>query len=355
MHIPRRREVSNTNLPQLTFSTGHYAHSERLDVLNTFSRGLYTYAPCKATGAAPRLDLSAWALADIAAASVCYGPTVTQASDQFDPTFEDKVFLRWVIQGRVRVTIAEESHEFGPNTLFLMQARHRLQAIDDGKSLSLWVPVGRVGYDPLSHCPGLELRQDLWHVRFLVSAVQALFDVLPALPSDEAGAVTDQLADLVRAALSTTQPDMQTVATLKAQRAHAMRRYVVENLSRSDLSVGQLQHHFHASRATVYRAFDEVGGVASYVRQHRLAAVHRDLRQARPDRGAIRRIAESHGLWDQTSFLRMFRAEYGQRPSDILGSAWEDAPSVPEATQCGLPRCQNLAAFWAARAKPNSR
>lgn len=333
----------------LTFRTSSVESADRLDALNTFSRGLYTYSPCELTGAAPRLDLNAWALDELAAASISYGPTRTQTSDQLDESFEDQVFLRWVRTGHVHVAIGDEIHKFGPRSLFLMQPGHHLTAIDEGTSLSLRLPFARVGYDPLTHPPVVELCQAEWQVRVLVAAIEALFDSLPWMAPKDSQAIAAQLVGLIRSVITSTVDDEETTATLCAGRARAMRRYIVDNLSRTDLGVRHLQSQFNASRATVYRAFDDVGGVASYVRHQRLAAAHRALRHARPARGVIRRVAEQNGLSDQTNFLRMFRAEYGVRPSDVLGLSHAGTPqwAMPNSKHANVP-C--LAAFWSMRA-----
>lgn len=336
-------------LPHLHFDTCDFDDRDRLDALNTFSRGLYTYSPCVCSGFVPQLDLDAWALEDIAAASVSHGPVDIQCSEQLDTNFEEMVFLRWVRTGKIRVACSEQIKEFGPGSLFLMQSRHRLTAVDSGASLSLRLPFARVGYDPTRHPPLMELCRDKWQVRVLASAIEALFETLPGLSLAEVPSITLQLAGLVRAVIASEYPDDESAVALKVIRGESMRRYLVDNLSRADLGVSHLQSEFNASRATVYRAFDDVGGVACFVRDQRLAAIHRDLRHAIPARGIIRQIAERHGLYDQTSFLRMFRAEYGLRPSDILGAA-HAVPMDQVVSDKHIAELPSLASFWASRA-----
>ncbi|MEM1048689.1 MAG: AraC family transcriptional regulator [Pseudomonadota bacterium] len=346
-HDPTAPAHLSGRLPHLQFSSDTFDDRDRLDALNAFSRGLYSYSPCEDDGSAPRLMLDAWALDDIAAASIAYGPTEVRAPDRLDAAFEDMLFLRFVRTGRIRIESGDAQQEFGPGSVFLMQAHHTLHALDDGTALSLRLPYGRLDYDPSRHAPVKGLSGHVWQVRVLVSAVKALFETLPGMAPADVPAVAAQLAGMVRAVIATETCDDEGWAALKSGRTAAMRRYIVANLSRSDLDASHLQSEFNASRATIYRAFDEVGGVAHFVREQRLAAIHRDLRSTPPVRGAIRRIAERHGLPDQSSFMRMFRARYGMRPGEVLGSAHRDLPREPlpaDANHFGLP---SLASFWA--------
>lgn len=334
-------------IPRLRFDTSSFSADERLDALNTFSRGLYCYSINQLDGSAPRLDLDAWALDDIAAASISYGPTEVQEPNRIAADFEEMVFLRWVKSGRIRIISGDTQREFKQGSLFLMHGRHKLVSLDDGSAYSLRLPFSRVGYDPLKHEPILELRNDIWQVRVLSSAIEALFETLPDMPLSNIQAVAGQLAALVEAANAIDPREEEHLSALNSNRKMAMRRFLLANLSRTDLSVGYLQSEFGASRATIYRAFEDVGGVARFVREQRLASIHRELRMTPPARGAIRQSAERYGLWDQASFMRMFRAQYGVRPGDVLGSAVEGElldPRIAHETKIDLP---SLASFWA--------
>ncbi|MEM8597105.1 MAG: AraC family transcriptional regulator [Pseudomonadota bacterium] len=347
---PHGRAPGPGRLPHLKFNTASFDDDDRLDALNSFSKGLYHYLPGEEDGAAPRLHLDAWVLHDVAAAAVDYGPTEVVAPDRIDANFEDMVFVRRVTSGRIRIECGEARQEFGPGSVFVMHAGHKITALDDGTSLSMRLPFKGAGYDPLRHGPLVGLRSDAWQVRVLVSAMEALFDSLPQMGTDEAQTVATQMGSLVQASVSSAPIDEESVAALNSARTQAMRRFVLANLAHPELDVARLQAEFNASRATVYRAFDEVGGVARFLREQRLAAIHRHLRTTPPRRGAIRRIAEECGLWDQQSFIRMFRAQYGVRPSDILGSALKGGSYGGRLPRSGQTTSPNLASFWTGRA-----
>jgi AraC-like DNA-binding protein len=62
--------------------------------------------------------------------------------------------------------------------------------------------------------------------------------------------------------------------------------------------------------------FEVHGGVALCIQRERLAAAHRALSDP-ADLRSISEIAESVGLFDPSSFSRMFRRNYGISPRDL--------------------------------------
>ena len=353
--ITNDRDQNASKISRLRFRTSDFAKEDRRDALNTFGNGLYSYAPTEQGGECPRLEVDAWLLSDVCVASVGHGPQKEFTPKRLDSSFEDKAFLRWTRTGRVRAVSMDQSRELGPGSISLIHPQHHLQKPEAGSGLSLRLPYRDIGYDPSCCDPIVTLPHDRWQVRVLISAIEALLDALPNMDAKDAQSVAHQLTSLIKAALDLGKPDEVGHACLRENRKNAMRRFLTDNLSRQDLSISHLQSEFGASKATVYRAFEDVGGVANFLRDQRFAAVYADLRRARPDRGAVRHIAERNGFWDQTNFTRMFRKRYGARPSEILGAEWMPHPEGPH---IGTPKDEtspNLASFWTKRSKSPTR
>ena len=90
--------------------------------------------------------------------------------------------------------------------------------------------------------------------------------------------------------------------------------YIEEHLDDPDLGVDRLQSAFCISRATLYRMFTEIGGVARFIRRQRLVAARQYLRR-RPDLGITWLLYEL-GFGSERQFQRAFQAEYGVSPSE---------------------------------------
>jgi AraC-like DNA-binding protein len=81
------------------------------------------------------------------------------------------------------------------------------------------------------------------------------------------------------------------------------------------LSAAILQQRFHISRTQLYRMFASSGGVQHYIRERRVEAVHRDLRE-QPERN-ISDLAFSRGFSSERQFQRAFHARYGRTASEV--------------------------------------
>lgn len=75
------------------------------------------------------------------------------------------------------------------------------------------------------------------------------------------------------------------------------------------------------SRATLYRLFDDQGGVAAYLRRLRLELVHAALCDPRQAHIPIARLAERAGFHCPAGFNRTFRAAFGATPSEVRAGA----------------------------------
>ncbi|MBI1233484.1 MAG: helix-turn-helix domain-containing protein [Alphaproteobacteria bacterium] len=150
---------------------------------------------------------------------------------------------------------------------------------------------------------------------FLVS----LQRTLGRMDTGEAAAAVDAAADLIaecyrgqtRRLDGTESHRIATVTRAKSfirSRIHAGEPVDVAIVSRA----------LDVSRATLYRAFEPIGGVAAYIRAERLRACLMDI--ARLARGEIAvtlgELAMRRGFESDAQFSRAFKAEFGMTPSE---------------------------------------
>ncbi len=104
--------------------------------------------------------------------------------------------------------------------------------------------------------------------------------------------------------------------------------FIDDNLASPDLNIDDIADHVNASRATLYRAFKEVGGVREYINQTRLDTARQMLESRGLRRGFVLDVAYSCGFRSPGSFFRAFKRRFGCSPSDYgLNSAIGHRPS----------------------------
>ncbi|MHA6718192.1 helix-turn-helix domain-containing protein [Sphingomonas sp. RS6] len=149
--------------------------------------------------------------------------------------------------------------------------------------------------------------------RLVVDYLLAFIDRLPQLQMGDAPALADALASLIVTALRARNGRnaraLAPSATPLRQRAEA---YIEQNLTSPTLSTDVLARELAASRATLYRAFADVGGITAYLRCRRLEVIHARLNSG--DRRTIGELAQRYGFKSAAHFSRTFRAQFGFCP-----------------------------------------
>jgi AraC-like DNA-binding protein len=151
----------------------------------------------------------------------------------------------------------------------------------------------------------------------LAEHMVALAGALRHLTPEEAPALKRATLYLLAAALA---PSVKTLGLARTELETALRRrvrkFIEANLVREDLTVDLLCKTFQVSRSTLFRVFENAGGIANYIRERRLVRVHA-LLAAPHERRYLSRIAEDHGFKNATHFSRAFRAQFGYSPREI--------------------------------------
>lgn len=190
--------------------------------------------------------------------------------------------------------------------------------IDAGSALVLFVP--REALDRLlpSHTDLHGATATSASGAMLVDHLQALVREMPQMKPEEVHHVSEAIVRLLAASLA---PTVSTPGSLRPRSDDALRReigrYIEEHLCDATLNAASLAARFRMSRASLYRLFEPLGGVASHIKEQRLARIHALLVQGA--RGMpLARLAESHGFFNPTHFSRDFREQFGYRPRDLL-------------------------------------
>ncbi|MEM7060194.1 MAG: AraC family transcriptional regulator [Pseudomonadota bacterium] len=341
-------------LPCLWFDSEAYDAKDRLDAVNEFSEGLYHYDTASAFGGGTvpecgglRLNLTAWRIGDLSAAKFQNSALIAASSKRAEHAVGDTLFLRVVLDGEVWAKSGDTELHQRPGALNVMQANNVLRPCCNGTTLSLRIPYDAIDYEPHKHRSLDSIPASHWAGRLLIDTFGSLFETLPTTQAKDAASIEATLTGLVRGLLTTTEIDDTSWAAIAEVRADVMKRYIRRNLKDEDLGIESVMQNFGASRSSTYRAFEEVGGVARYIRDQRLRAIYRELSTSEERRGIIKSVAQDYCFWDQSYFFRAFREVYGIRPGDIVGidvqPGEHNQRTSRNDSRIGVP---NLASFW---------
>ncbi|MFG1418549.1 helix-turn-helix transcriptional regulator [Xanthobacter sp. V0B-10] len=120
-----------------------------------------------------------------------------------------------------------------------------------------------------------------------------------------------------------------------------VRAHVAGQLMSPGLTPESICRAVGVSRSRLYRLFEDIGGVAAYIRSQRLRAAMGRLRDPLA-RGAVSVIAADYGFPDPSSFARAFRREFGMSPSDAREAALAGQVLEPRTPTPGLDGAADL-------------
>jgi AraC-like DNA-binding protein len=178
--------------------------------------------------------------------------------------------------------------------------------------ITLWLPRPRlqalIGDE--HHLHGSVLRAEQPAVRVLASALQSAVAEGDRLSAS----VIDDLSTGFAALAAAAGRQASSLVAAPQDSLVVICRYIESNLGSRDLGVAALVRTFGLSRASLYRLFEPVGGVAAYIRSRRLERAHQEICTAGLDSRRIAPIAYQSGFKSIAAFNRAYRETYARTP-----------------------------------------
>lgn len=154
-------------------------------------------------------------------------------------------------------------------------------------------------------------------VRMIFSQMSQLWELQGDMSLAQMSTAMDSTLEFFKSVVTSDQTlDIEGRSALASPAlAHSIRCYIDANLG-DDLGAEALCQRFRISRAQLYRIFADHGGVMRYVQQRRLVRSYRGLSQSGLDQSVFG-IAAALGFKSESHFTRVFKAEFGQTPSEV--------------------------------------
>lgn len=164
---------------------------------------------------------------------------------------------------------------------------------------------------PVAALHGVVIGRD--EAALLLAHLLKLSESLRLLPVDDAPRLARTLLDLLVVAVHAATGGEGEDRPVRGAAARA-REEIRANLESASLSVASLCRRLQVSRSTLHRLFEKDGGVQTYIRNTRLDAARQTLLDPGNEE-RIGAIADRLGFSDAAHFSRLFRARFGQTPS----------------------------------------
>ncbi len=265
-----------------------------------------------------------WLVDKLSFTSVAYSP---QSFDHRSVHAKNANHLSFQIykRGRSRGVHADVPFEMAPGAVHIFDHSRESLSITDSDTgevavAGAQIPYEAVGYDPGRHPARVSFPCTSPAGRFLRKAYIAVADELPTLRQDEAPGLAEGFCGMLRSFIVPQPLQDPRQKTLREERRAEMRSYLDRRLADPDIGTEDLCREFGVSRASVYRAFADVGGVARYITNRRLDRAYHQLLSRPPSRGAVKEVGSRWGFVEIGHFSRLFSHRFGMSPSVALSA-----------------------------------
>lgn len=156
--------------------------------------------------------------------------------------------------------------------------------------------------------------------RLLEECRKEIFDLAKRDPDNIPMALINRFIALLKINLG-VHPQREDVRThLRNVIFDRICNFIEGNLGDPDLSSGLILQNFGVSRASLYRMFEDYGGVRCYITHRRITRAVMDIEQAPFERGRMRKAALDWGFSSQPNFNRSIRKAFQTSPSGLFGT-----------------------------------
>ncbi|MET0916899.1 MAG: helix-turn-helix domain-containing protein [Burkholderiales bacterium] len=312
------------SLPSFRFDTAAVAAADRFDAWQAVLGGVCSLRaaeglePAACSSKAEAWHLGAMVAVDLQTNSQSHARTSRHIrSDQLD-----HYRLALKLEGCQTCDIGDHMRQMAPGTLLVVdQAQPECSHFhgDEGRTLVFYMP--REMLDELLPNPvdlhGLALHGPM--AGLLTDHLTSLVRHLPNMRAVDANAVTAATLQLFAAAIdgsAATRERAQPV--IESSQLRQACRHIESHLADPALSAESIASFFRMSRATLYRLFEPLGGVAAYIKERRLLRIHAALATS-GSTSRVQHLAEAHGFKSTTHMSREFRRLFGYTPTQAHG------------------------------------
>jgi AraC-like DNA-binding protein len=160
---------------------------------------------------------------------------------------------------------------------------------------------------------------------------------LPTLPDGDASALSRATLDILTACIKPSLAHVEAVRPgLELVLRRRARRFIDAHLGSEGLDSDAICNALGVSRRTLYRLFDDEGGVQHYIQARRLDRIRSRLADASETR-RISEIAAEFGFLRSDHFARAFRRQFGHSPRDVRAADRQTEAPTPRVPRSLAP------------------
>ncbi len=272
------------------------------------------------------MEMTGWHLGRVIFAVIRSSPLVFERTPEIVATGGiDHILVQHYPEGGFSGTAEGRRIEVRPGDICVFdlgQTMHTQTSWSLSHSLMVPRPLFEAVIDDVSALHGMVMAGEDPLTMLLAAHLAELAEHVAALETRAAAAAGHGTVAMIATILATLAPRHARPTPMAIPSLfRKISIHIDTNLGDPGMTPATIAGHFGMSRATLYRLFDSLGGVADYIRRRRLITAA--LRLASPEHRAKRvaQIALACGFANEASFSRSFTRQFGISPSEARSRA----------------------------------
>jgi AraC-like DNA-binding protein len=254
-------------------------------------------------------------------------PFMVRKSSRQAANGEPFVFLHRLVRGIIRGRSGDLNVDRDTGVVYLLDQACQTECVQGQSTMqTVHIPKVAIGYNPDVHDAMITF--PAWHP--MGQILNRLFDEM--FESLKMGDAYDQeayaqLIACLTLALNTECEHSDVRRRARDALQHQICRHIEQNLLDQDLSANTLLRDFGLSRASLYRMFNERGGVRQYINERRLLRAVIEISKQPRQRGIVTQVANKWGFSSGANFNRSVKRRFGVPPGELVDlSAYDGLP-----------------------------
>jgi len=267
------------------------------------------------------IEMSAWHLGRVMLGVILSSPLVFERTPQtVAASGVDHILVQHYSEGGFAGIAADRPITVRPGDICVFDLSQTICTQTSwSRSLTFMVPRSQFEalIDDVAILHGLVLDGTAALTAILAAHMMELAEHVGSLDARAAAAAGDGTVAMITTILANLVPrHIAPTPTAIPSMFRRVSSYIDAHLHDSALTPAMIAAQFGMSRATLYRLFESLDGVADYIRRRRLIAAA--LRLASPEHRAKRvaQIALACGFTNESTFSRTFARQFGISPSE---------------------------------------
>lgn len=230
----------------------------------------------------------------------------------------DKVYVHRYLRGSSYGTAGDLNIDKRAGEVFLTDQELQIELVQTPLFVQgLHLSKQLLGYDRAKHPAYIRFSNNPVVGKLLNTEMDRLYTALFLRP-DETRPAFQRFIACIKVAIGSEASDLDVRRRARIAMKDLICQFIEQRLEDPDLGVNTVLKNFGVSRASLYRMFDEKGGVRQYISDRRLFRAVIDIADARKRRGSVSAAAEKWGFSSDPNFNRAVKRKFGVTPGKLV-------------------------------------